>query len=241
MQERAEQMFWVHSRGVIITLPPAATASISNACANGEGLNRGEQRRLHIITNDSILRKRYPSEEDGKKYMNSVDMKWRQSLYAKAILISEEVAAHARGIGKEDFAILLFGSVAKGLTRSQHDADPSNIDLAVIGEFTDQDREELLNRIRPIRDREEKEIGNNVGVFVQTPEKLRKTNYSTAIMYIGSSARTLYDPKGIWADLEKEALLASPTCKKRQNGDCNPKWIKPESNTIFQRQETLTR
>lgn len=243
MKERAEQMFWVHTRGVIVTLPPDASASIGKAYANSEDLHHEDQRRLSAINNDGILKKRFPSAKDGEKYMNSVDMEWREVLYDKANLISTQIVEQAKAIGKEDFAILLFGSVAKGLTREKKHDDPSNIDLAVIGEFTDKEREGLLNRIRTIRGREEKEIGNNVGVFVQTPVKLRKSNYGTALMYIGSSARALYDPRGIWSTLEEEALAANSNCKKekKQNGDYIPKWMKPAAHTIFQSQEALIR
>ena len=234
MKERAEQMFWVHTRGLIITLPPDATASIGRAHANGEELPQNEQLRLNAINNDCILKKRYPSAKDGKEYMNHVDLKWREVLYQKANLISSQIVEQAKEMGKEDFAVLIFGSVAKGLTRGQNHPDPSNIDLAVIGEFTEEEREELLNRIRPIRDNEEEKIGSNVGVFVQTPDKLRKSNYGASLMYIGSSARALYDPKGMWAGLEKEALLATSDRKgKKQNGTVVPKWMKPVGNIVF--------
>jgi len=244
MKERAEQMFWVHNRGIIVALPPDATASIGNAYANRKELDHKDQRRLNAINNDGILKKRYPSAKDGEEYMNSVDMEWREVLYRKADLISVQIAEQAKAIGKEDFAILLFGSVAKGLARKQDHPDPSNIDLAVIGQFTDEEREELLNRIRPIRNKEEEEIGNNVGVFIQTPNKLRNSNYGAAFMYIGSSARALYDPKGIWSSLQEEALSSQRRCKeKKQNGGSKngiTKWTgSKETNVVFKREAVI--
>lgn len=215
MKERAEQMFWVHTRGVVVALPPDVTASIGKAHANGEEIYPNDQRTLSIINNDGILKKRYPSAKEGEKYMNSVDMGWREALYDKAISISEQIAEEAKAMGKEDVAILLFGSVAKGLVRKKDHADPSNIDLAVIGEFTKEEREKLMNRIRPIRHKEQENIGNNVGVFIQTPDKLRNSDYGAALMYMGSSARALYDPKGIWSNLREEALSCQRQSKEK--------------------------
>jgi len=246
MKERAEQMYWVHTRGVIVALPPDATASIGKAHANGEELNHIVQRRLSIINNDGILKKRYPSAKDGVKYMNSVDMEWREILYGKANSICTQIVEQAKAIGKEDFAILLFGSVAKGLVRKQDHADPSNIDLAVIGQFTYEEREELLDRIRPIRIKAVEEIRNNVGVFVQTPDKLRHSDYGAAFMYIGSSARALYDPKGVWSSLQEEALSYQRRCKenKQNRGSKNniPQWMEPKKHfTVFKREEAVVR
>lgn len=246
MKERAEQMFWVHTRGIIVSLPPDATESIGKAHANGEEMHPNDQRRLNVINNDGILKKRYPSTKDGEEYMNSIDMEWREVLYSKADSISTQIVEEAKKMGKEDIAILLFGSVAKGLVRKQDHADPSNIDLTIIGQFTDKEREELLNRIRPIRDKEREEIRNNVGVFIQTPDKLRNSNYGAVFMYIGSSARALYDPKSIWSNLQEEALSSQKRCKeKKQNGRIMAgiaEWMNSNKiRLVFKREEVIAR
>lgn len=204
LQDHYEQMLWLHERGLVVTLPPEATRRIASS---KNGLPETEAQRVRILSQDSILKKRYPAPEDGVVYMESVDLPWRKRLYQLAENVSDCIVQRAREIGKEDIAVILFGSVAKALSRAQSDPDPSNIDMAVIGDFTDPEKRELFNRIRPCRDQGKEIIGNNIGVHIQTVEKLRKNQYCTALEYIGSSARTLYDPKGIWDELEREALM----------------------------------
>lgn len=214
MAERAEQMFWVHTRGLNISLPPGATRNIVQAAQTGNDIPQHEATMLRVLTDDPILKKRYSCPEDGEEYMQTVDTRWREELYRFAETVSSTIVGQTHQMGKEDIAVILIGSVAKNLVKTKGHPDPSNIDLVVVGDFNQEEREDLLNRVRCVREQVAGEIGNNVGVIVQDPDKLRKNDYSVALMYVGSSARALYDPKGVWSDLEKDTLEFARDLKK---------------------------
>ena len=207
--ERNEQMYWVHTRGLVITLPPAVTRDISGSISRGENVNPLQFHRLSLIDNDPILKKRLPQSSDGCKYMDRVDLEWRGQLLKEAKDISLMIRTsvlEVTGFADEDFAIILFGSIAKGLCKSKTDEDPSNIDLSVIGNFSEEQKQAIFDSIRPTRDKGRERIGNNIGVFIQTPEKLVNNAYSSVLQFISSCAQPLYDPGGIWHRLEQEAL-----------------------------------
>lgn len=212
MGERAEQMYWIHSRGVAITLPPPITEKISGPISRGECVDPIQYHRLYLIENNSILKKRLPQDTDGERYMYRVDLKWRERLLEevqKIAFVIKKSVKEVTGFSDEDFAIILFGSVARGLCRNSSDEDPSNIDISVIGDFSDLDRGEIFERIRPDREKGGERIGNNIGIFLQTKEKLAKDNYSSVIQFIGACGYALHDPGNIWHNIETEALMSS--------------------------------
>lgn len=218
-RERAEQFFWVHNRGVRVALPPESTSKISKASILGQGVPEEEVQRLKVITHDPILRKRYPADSDGQEYMQSVCANWRNELLSRAQSISCEIAHQAESMRKRPTAIILFGSVARALTKYKGHEDPSNIDLAVIGHFNDSERTELFDRIRPVRESMAGEIGNNVGVIVQDVQAVRNNDFDSALIYIGSSATALWDPEGLWAQIEKDALERSKLLRRYKKQD----------------------
>lgn len=199
-------MYFIAERGVYITLPPEATQVIAGSASNREPLPWEEQVRLLVMANDPILRGRYRLVSEGNESMEQVCFIWREELYKKAQFMADDIVVHSKEIGKEDFLVLLFGSVARGLSRRKEDPDPSNIDLAVVGDFSEGDRLDLFDRIRDRRMQIQEEIGSNVGVHIQCWEKMSKNDFSAVINYIASSARILYDPLGKWKVLEGKAL-----------------------------------
>lgn len=227
MSERIEQMYWVSTRGIIVTLPPPITEGVTRAAVRGQDIDLLQGQRLALIDNDSILRKRYPQSSDGCNYMCRVDLGWRGELLKEAEDVTSVIrksVLKATGFLDEDFAIILFGSVAKGLSRRRMDEDPSNIDLSVIGNFSEDQRTDIFDGIRAVRERGRMRIGNNIGVFIQTPEKLIKDFYAPLIQFIGSCAYPLHDPGNIWKHLEEEALKCSlertrKEMLKRNNGN----------------------
>lgn len=179
-----------------------------------------EKTRLRLIKQCGILAKRYPNPKDGKKFMETVDYQRREELLTKAKDLSTDIVSAWQDINPDKpIAIILFGSVAKGLVKHGENPDPSNIDIAVIGDITQSERERLMDEIRPHRksvqgwilervpfvNSSERNPGN-AGVMVQNTEKLTKDNYEPTRNYIASGAITLYDPQGIWSDLENQAL-----------------------------------
>ncbi len=182
-----------------------------------------EKARLAIMKNCAILAKRYPKPEAGRRYMEDVDYQRREVLLRQAGSLAAHIVEQWREIDPQhDVAVLLFGSVAKGLVKRPDHPDPSNIDLAVVGRITDEQRDELLTRIRPERERLKDEIlacvprldsqehnPGNAGVMVQDRSKLTNGQYYGARNYIASGAIPLYDPQGTWRQIEREALAYS--------------------------------
>lgn len=213
-----EQMY-LHPTGVVVALTPELSAQIAKATLNGNQFTPDMQMSLRILDEDPILRGRYPAIQDGAAYMKDVCFGWRKRLMSVAGQVSNCIVDEVMGMGKTrttqtndgdyelaDVAILLYGSVAKGLTRYNGHTDPSNIDLTVIGKFSSVERDELFDRIRPCRDLWSSEIGSNVGVHIQTPERLTNGNYWGALNYEASMTRALYDPFDIWKTIRREAL-----------------------------------
>lgn len=234
-QERVQQMFWLHDRGLILTLPPEATKKIAHGVNNG-GIPKDELQRLKIIGRDTILKNRYPTSVEGSEYMESVDMEWREHLFSVAQETADHIKEQAEKMGKEKIAIVLFGSVAKGLTKSPDHSDPSNIDMVVIGDFLDEEKEELFDKVRPIRNEKAEEIGNTVGVHIQDRSIFTKNNHNDALNYIASGATALYDPHAVWSNIESEALSASEGMKKYQS--ITSARVKNDSGILFE-QKTI--
>src|SRR3989344_4178157 len=84
MRQEAEQLLWVHTRGLSVTLPPESTRKIAQAALAGREMPHEESARLAVIVNDPILRKRHPREKDGETYMEDVCCEWRSKLYDRA-------------------------------------------------------------------------------------------------------------------------------------------------------------
>ncbi|MFA5932839.1 MAG: hypothetical protein WCV81_01075 [Microgenomates group bacterium] len=206
MKEKGEQMFWAHTLGLIVLLPSESTKAISSAILKNNSLPEEECQRLKILVDDPHMKKRFPTPNSGRQYMYSVDLNWRQYLYAEAQKMTSHIVDEAKRLDLNNFAVLLFGSVAKGLTRDKYHDDPSNVDLTVIGDFTENTRNELFDYIRPYRAQGGERIHNNIGVHIQNLEKLTRNNYNEALTYIGSLARPLHDPSGIWQKIEHDAI-----------------------------------
>lgn len=179
-----------------------------------------ERARIRAITSCKILRQRYPKLLDGQRFMESVDYERRDQLLGYAKELTEEIVSSWQTINSDEpIAVVLFGSVAKGLVKNCRDGDPSNIDLAVIGKIKDHEKDELFDAIRNKRKEIQERIlsscneidspesnPGNAGVFIQDVSKIEKGKYGDARNYISSGAIALHDPSGIWERIEDRAL-----------------------------------
>ncbi len=216
-----EFLITIPQRGLKV-IPPAETQANMRVAREGGIVHwsQEEKARLYLLTHCKILEKRHPKPVDGKAYMESVDMGRREYLLSLANELSGTIANEWHRINPgSEVAVILYGSVAKGLTRGTNHPDPSNIDLSVVGNISDDEKTQLFNRIRPKRAETQKRIlegyGNiesseqnpgNAGVIIQDIDKLRRECYGVARTYIAGGAIALYDPAGIWKAVEKEAL-----------------------------------
>lgn len=219
--ESGQQLFWVHTRGLMVTLAPHVTQQINRAVNHKQPLPRSISNILGMITRDPILKKRYPNPSDGEVLMDSVDYDRREKLLAIAYEFCNHIVGTWREINPhKEIAVLLYGSVAKSLVKTPNHPQPSDIDLTVIGDFSEQERRELREKIHPMRDAIRERIVKScpnitgappediryAGMMVQNTQKLIKNHYSDAIHYIGSCITPLYDPLGIWSDIENRAV-----------------------------------
>lgn len=196
-----------------------------------------EKARLYLMKQCGILAKRYPKPEQGRRFMENVDYERRKELLEKAVHLSESIVSSWKEINPDKpIAIILFGSVAKGLVKQTQNPDPSNIDLAVMGDINPEERERLMENIRPHRKTVQEWIlqkvpfinspernPGNAGVIVQNSEKVKKDNLEPAKNYITSGAIALYDPEGIWKELETQALNITYERMSRKNKRKLPK------------------
>lgn len=216
-----EFLITIPQRGLKVIPPTETQANMRIAKEGGIAhWSQEERARLYLLTHCRILEKRHPKPVDGKTYMESVDMERREYLLSLANELSRTIADEWHRISPDsEVAVILYGSVAKGLTRGTNHPDPSNIDLSVVGNISDEEKTQLFNRIRQKRTETQKKIlegyGNvesseqnpgNAGVIIQNIDKLRKERYGVARTYIAGGAIALYDPAGIWKAVEEEAL-----------------------------------
>ncbi len=196
-----------------------------------------EKARIWLMKKCGTLAKRYPTTKEGNEFMKNVDYGRREELFNTAKGLTSEIISSWKSINNEkEIAVILFGSVAKGLVKRTEHPDPSNIDIAVIGDISREEREKLLDEIRPHRHRIQEWIlervpfinshernPGNVGVIIQNIEKLKKDNFEPAKNYIASGAVSLYDSEGIWQNLELQALLSASEKMNRNKNHKLPK------------------
>lgn len=209
-------------RGLRI-IPPGETAANMVRVKEGQSIvpwTAREKARLALIKNDTIMRKRFPNPNDGQALMEDVCYQRREELLSLAVDLSNRIVEEWDTMTpNKNIAIILFGSVARGLVRRSDHYDPSNLDMSVIGDFTEEERTELLDAIRPARKETGQKIletcgeanviregSGNAGVYVQHVDKLINNKFATAKEYISSNAMVLHDPVGIWSAIEGAAL-----------------------------------
>ena len=189
-----------------------------------------EKARIWLIQQCGTLAKRYPNPEDGERFMESVDYQRRNELMQKAQALSDDIVYSWQTINPDKpIAVILFGSVAKGLVKHTQNPDPSNIDLAVIGDISQDEREKLMDEIRPNRKSVQEwilervpfvnsteENPGNAGVIIQHTDKLTKDRHEPTRNYIASGAIALHDPERIWSNLETEALFIASEIKNKK-------------------------
>lgn len=216
-----EILITLPKRGLRI-IPPAETQANMLRVRGGEVVTWSEEEkiRLKMLINCPILAKRHPDATHGNEYMKSVDLERRNYLFGLANELSEGIVNEWHKINpNRDIAVLLYGSVAKGLTRRADHPDPSNIDLAVMGNIEPNEKEKLFDEIRCKRAEVQKKIlsscptinsqeqnPGNAGVIIQDLKVVSKGNYSSIRAYITSCAIPLHDPARIWVAMEMEAL-----------------------------------
>lgn len=219
MKELVQQQYWVHTRGVQILLAPHATSMISEAVAPGNQIPPTESARLRIITNDHILRTRFPNPNDGVQLMTQVDMERREELLGYAYEITPKIVEEWEKINpNEPIAVVVYGSVAKGLVKPKDHDEPSDLDMSVIGNITEKERRKLLEASIPHRERIQQQMGITPQEGIKYPTlscfKIRDTrillsdNYSLAKKLIASSTFATHDPSGILQKIESEVLAA---------------------------------
>lgn len=225
MKEVIQQKFWVHNRGIELLLPPQARPS-----ATGQEMNRRENQRLYQITQDGPLKRRYPTPEEGRRFMEVIDFDRRNILLREAGQATDVIVEEWKQINPDKpIAVVLFGSTAKGTVKDCSYPDPSNIDMGVIGDISPEEQELLFDAIRPYREQvqerlletcgdiqtDEKNPGN-LGVSIQHVNKLTNGHYSGMVCYLGSSALPLSDPENIWGKLEDDALDKLATLRENK-------------------------
>lgn len=211
---KPEYLITLPRRGIQI-IPPAETAAnmaLAKTLTPGGSENprikwsEREKTRLWLMKKDRVMSNRYPNKQNGQFFMQEVDYDTREMLLEQARDLTKEIADKWQEINPSSpIAVVLFGSVAKGLVKNADHHDPSNIDLTVIGKIKEEEREKLLNEIRPTRNNI-RELGHNAGVLVQPIERVTKNYFSSALNYISSGATALYDPERIWSKVETDAL-----------------------------------
>lgn len=139
-------------RGVVVELPSTCARNIT-VCTDGKVvLDPMGKVQMAMISGDTILGNRYQSFQEGDEYMERVSPEWRRRLLEKAGVVTEATIEACSLVDKKQATILLYGSLAKNLAKKRTDEDPSNIDIAVIGDFDWMEKMQVLGLIRPVRE-----------------------------------------------------------------------------------------
>ncbi len=215
----------VPCRGLKI-LPPSGLESFVEKARRGERVNPPtdlDKIKWALVLYSNILRKRYPTTNSGQEFMTQVCYERLDELTELANSMTMCIVEKWKNIAPDtEIAVILFGSTTRGLVKNSSHPDPSNIDLAVIGNIDDYHKELLYDAIRPTRKSTQEIIlkncsisdnsadiqnSGNAGVHIQNIEKLTKNDFQQTIEYLKANATALYDPAGIWSGLENEALV----------------------------------
>lgn len=187
--------------------------------------------KMKLVALAGTLKRRFPDRGAGTSFMEHVDPKWGGTLRSYATELTGDIATAWNDISpNKQTAVVLFGSIARGLVKNPATCDPSNIDLTVIGNITDDERNQLFDSIRPSRESTQAKIlencpnvdthehnPGNAGVHIQNIDILTRNGYHSALYwYIASSAYALYDPANIWGQLESDALNDYISTKKKK-------------------------
>lgn len=223
MPKEHHLLITVPKRGLRIIAPPETAHKMSQA-KRGEVVapfSLEEKVRLKELINAKVLAKRYPTKECGQAFMEDVDYEWREQLLKLSKVVAFGLVCAWGEISKKPIAVVLYGSIARGLVKRPDHPDPSNIDIAAIADFTDNEKEQLFDKIRPVREAMARYVkskcpeithnsnGGNVGVHLNTIRSLEVANYSSTINLLQAAATPLYDPNDIWKRLEGEAIFRS--------------------------------
>lgn len=142
-------------RGISVALPSCSKTGLVVDSETGLPLPQShdlELARLAAIAGNTILKQRYPTPTDGSAFMQRVSSDWRKYLLGEAFEVARSLADICNDMGRERFAILIFGSLGRDLVKRPCDFDPSNIDISVIGQdIQPEDRRVILNEIRSAR------------------------------------------------------------------------------------------
>lgn len=245
-----QQTYHIFERGITLFLAPQAMRNINQTLETGS-IPETEGVRLSRINSCKILKERHPTPEDGMAYMSHVDYKRRNELLQIARNLTTCIVKEWRRIepGKP-ISVVLFGSIAKGLVKSGDHQDPSNIDLAVIGDFTDKESELLKDAIRPRRKEAQKIIlrscplvisdeknPGNAGVHIQSIRSLYAGDFSGALNHINAGAFAIHDPSGVWDRVEKEALnfITEKALRKAEKDRTHRSIFRQQRKCIFSR------
>lgn len=150
---------YLADRGIMVELPPNCTTGITiNPETCRVSIDPFVKTHLQAIMDDPILRGRYPTALDGEEYMNGVSGQWRDRLLEYAESVTDEIKRGCWSVRRNRFAVVLYGSLARNLTKHRTHEDPSNMDLVVIGEFSNWEKNQVLDRIRGLRQKTTTEI-----------------------------------------------------------------------------------
>ncbi len=224
MTKESELLLYIPQRRLKILAPNGLETFVSRA-KNGYGvkpLNEKEKAKLWLNLYSGILKKRCRSGEYDDSFRENIDFERRRELLNMARELTDCIVNQWKKISpNKEIAVLIFGSIPRGLVKSTTHPDPSNIDLAVIGVINDDEKNRLFDAIRPKRTATQEIIlqgcrnvnseidlhrSGNAGVIIQNTDKLLASNYAQTIEYIKANATPLYDPLDIWGRIEDQAL-----------------------------------
>lgn len=150
---------YLSDREVMVELPPSCSTGITINPETGKvSIDPFVRTHLKAIMDDPILKGRYPTALDGEEYMNGVSGQWRDRLLEYTESVTEEIKRGCWSAGRNRFAVVLYGSLASNLAKHRTHEDPSNMDLVVIGEFSNWEKNQVLDRIRYVRQQTTTEI-----------------------------------------------------------------------------------
>lgn len=220
-------------RGLRIVAPPElqdVLASINQRRKDHIPLSQDDRKRLwtpeqkarlDLLLKCKITARRFPTPEHGKGFMQEIDMQRRDEYMTYVRELTENIVNGWSEINSQKaIAVILFGSVAKGLVKDKNHSDPSNIDMTIIGDFSGNERCELFDKIRSKREEISERIRSsspnidysirplpgNVGVCIQNTETLSKDRFGETRVYLSAGAFATYDPSDIWTSLTEGAI-----------------------------------
>jgi len=189
MKERLISEKYVYNKsGLPIRIPPYLR----------QELDRGDSYariQVDMIYDDPILGQR--GEEDILPNNMAENIRLRKV----ARTVSYDLVKLAQNLRSKKYTTVVHGSVSKGLVRRPNDADPSDIDIALVLDQLSYSKDQKRDISKPLSRESTTRYGVKTDIHIWTVEDLQKRHAEVARIFLRSAAYKIANEGNLWEQI----------------------------------------